>query len=79
MNGKLKEVLGFVSLKYKEPSACESCGEKFVCGATVRGCWCVGIEVSEQTRQTLKSKFRDCLCRNCLEHFASLKDENAFD
>lgn len=64
---KLKKALGFVSLKYKDPSVCESCGEEFVCGATLKGCWCMEIELTDEARKDLKSKFRNCLCRNCLE------------
>jgi hypothetical protein len=68
---KLKNALGFISEKYKEPSVCESCGEEFICGATLKGCWCMEIKLSEETRQNLKESFRACLCRNCLEKCAS--------
>jgi hypothetical protein len=68
---KLKKALGFISEKYKEPSICESCGEEFICGATLKGCWCMNIELNDENRQVLKSKFNDCLCRSCLEKYAS--------
>src|SRR5215470_14621791 len=64
---KLKKALGFVSLKYKDPSVCESCGNEFTCGATIRGCWCTEVKLTDETRKELRSKFKDCLCRNCLE------------
>ena len=46
---------------------CESCGEPFVCGASLKGCWCTDVEVTESTRQTLRDKFANCVCRTCLE------------
>jgi hypothetical protein len=64
---KLKKALGFVSPKYNELSVCESCGSEFVCGATIRGCWCTEIKLAEEIRLDLRSKFKDCLCRDCLE------------
>ena len=71
---KLKKALGFISLKYKDPSVCESCGEEFICGATLKGCWCMEIELTEENRNELKSKFRNCLCRNCLEKSAAVSE-----
>jgi hypothetical protein len=64
---KLKKALGFVSLKYKDPSVCESCGNEFRCGATIRGCWCTEVKLTDEVRTDLRSKFNDCLCRECLE------------
>ncbi len=64
---KAKNVLGFISEKYKEPSVCESCGEEFLCGATLKGCWCMNVELTEEARTDLKTKFEKCLCKNCLE------------
>lgn len=64
---KLKKALGFISEKYKEPSVCEQCGSEFTCGASLHGCWCMKVELTDETREELKSKFNDCLCPNCLE------------
>lgn len=66
---KLKKALGFISEKYKEPSTCESCGENFICGATLKGCWCFEVKLTDEDREELKSKFKKCLCRNCLEKY----------
>ena len=66
-----RKALSFVSVKYKEPSVCESCNEQFICGATITGCWCMKIKLSAEVRQELKAKFNDCLCQNCLEKYAS--------
>jgi hypothetical protein len=64
---KLKDALGFVSEKYKTPSVCESCGNEFICGATFRGCWCTEVKLTDEVRQDLRSRFKKCLCRDCLE------------
>ena len=61
--GLFKRILG----QAREPAQCESCGEPFVCGASLKGCWCAEVELTETTRRQLKSKFTDCVCRNCLE------------
>lgn len=67
----LKNALGFISEKYKTPSVCESCGEEFTCGATLKGCWCMNVELTDETREKLKSEFKNCLCKKCLEKFNS--------
>jgi len=50
---------------------CEACGNEFSCGASLKGCWCSEIEVSEATRAELRSLYRDCLCRECLERISA--------
>lgn len=66
---KLKKALGFINEKYQEPSVCESCGNEFICGATLKGCWCMNLRLTDEARAELKSKFKDCLCQNCLEKY----------
>jgi hypothetical protein len=68
---KLKNALGLISEKYKEPSVCESCGEQFTCGATLKGCWCMKIEILDEARAAMKARFSQCLCPQCLGNFAS--------
>jgi hypothetical protein len=69
---KLKKLVAQISPRFvREPSVCESCGEGFVCGATLAGCWCSEIKLSEATRAELRTRFRGCLCRACLERFAA--------
>jgi hypothetical protein len=46
---------------------CEACGKDFVCGVSLKGCWCAEIELSDEARQEMRSRFKDCLCRDCLE------------
>ncbi|NNE99161.1 MAG: cysteine-rich CWC family protein [Pyrinomonadaceae bacterium] len=66
----LKKPLGMFSEQYKEPLHCESCGGEFICGATIRGCWCMKVKLSDETRADIKSKFERCLCPKCLEQIA---------
>jgi len=54
---------------------CESCGIDFSCGASLLGCWCSEVSLTEETRAELKSRFKDCLCSDCLNKFAA-KDES---
>ena len=58
-------------------SRCEACGNPFTCGATLSGCWCSEIKLSDETRAELKTKYGNCLCRECLEKLAgdATKDE----
>jgi hypothetical protein len=46
---------------------CEACGDEFTCGVSLSDCWCSEIELTEETRRDLRSKYTDCLCRRCLE------------
>ncbi|MEP7076244.1 MAG: cysteine-rich CWC family protein [Acidobacteriota bacterium] len=64
---KIKDALGLISEKYKTASICESCGDEFVCGATIRGCWCTEVKLTDEARADLRSQFKKCLCRDCLE------------
>lgn len=52
------------------PPACESCGQAFACGATLAGCWCAEVKLTETVRAELRRRFQRCLCRACLERFA---------
>lgn len=45
---------------------CESCGEKFSCGARIGKCWCFTVEVKAETLAELREDFKNCLCENCL-------------
>lgn len=73
---KLRKALGIFSEKYKDPSVCESCGEEYICGATVKGCWCMKLDVSDEARAEMKAKYKKCLCPNCLEAYSSGSKED---
>ena len=60
-----------ISTCEREPATtCEACGEAFMCGATLAGCWCAEVKVSEAVRADLRTRYQRCLCRTCLERFA---------
>jgi Cysteine-rich CWC len=50
---------------------CEACGKEFSCGASLSGCWCSEINLTDETRADLKLRYRDCLCRECLSSHSS--------
>jgi len=54
---------------------CEACGNEFVCGASLKGCWCSEVPLNKDDRSTLKAKFSDCLCKDCLEKQAGTTKE----
>jgi len=62
-----RRVLGYIALRWKEPSTCEACGGTFTCGATITGCWCTQVKLTKDTRSRLRRRYRHCLCRACLE------------
>jgi Cysteine-rich CWC len=45
---------------------CGACGEKFVCAAPERGCWCESLEVPARLLDALRARYDDCLCGKCL-------------
>jgi hypothetical protein len=49
------------------PQECPACGEAFACEIGLQGCWCSAVKVSASTLETLRSKYKGCLCRSCLE------------
>ncbi len=64
---KWQDVAGLLSPTWRAASQCEACGESFVCGATLTGCWCGEIKLSAETRAELRQQYQRCLCRACLE------------
>ena len=54
---------------------CESCGKDFVCGMSLKGCWCAEIKLDDETRSALRSKYQECLCRECLENLSRVQVE----
>jgi hypothetical protein len=51
-------------------ATCEACGSDFSCGASLRGCWCSEIKLSDEVRAEMRSRYRGCLCRQCLERLS---------
>ena len=68
---KLRKLAGIILPIWREPSTCEACGAQFACGASLSGCWCAEIKLSDSVRDELRARYRRCLCRACLEGFAA--------
>jgi len=50
---------------------CPACGEQFACGASLRGCWCAEVKLTDAVRAELRARYSGCLCRACLERLAT--------
>lgn len=74
MNFTLTKLGSALSRAVSRERVCESCGNGFSCGASLRGCWCSEIDLSDSAREELKALYQDCLCRKCLEK-VSAKDQ----
>jgi hypothetical protein len=71
MSSVLRRVLGSLALRGKDAIACESCGQDFTCGATLTGCWCMKVKLTDKVRSDLRARYRTCLCKSCLEREAT--------
>jgi hypothetical protein len=76
---KMNNLIGLIAPQLREPSVCEACGEQFGCGATLAGCWCSELKLSDETRAELRERYQSCLCRTCLESFASQEKKEQAD
>jgi hypothetical protein len=54
-----------------QPAACAACGGDFSCGAALEGCWCTELKLSDEKLAELSVRYAGCLCRECLQSFAS--------
>ena len=66
----LREIVRYLSTVRSETATCEACGNEFRCGASLAGCWCSEIKLSDEARAELRARYRNCLCRECLEKIA---------
>lgn len=48
---------------------CEACGREFQCKSMAAGCWCEEIHLTAEVRKEISRRYRDCLCRKCLNGF----------
>jgi hypothetical protein len=71
MNSTLTKIGKALSDTLSRERVCESCGKEFSCGASLRGCWCGEINLSDASRSELQRLYKDCLCRECLEKLAA--------
>jgi Cysteine-rich CWC len=68
--GRILKILETVTTIGRQRT-CEACGDAFTCGASLSGCWCAEIQLDEETRRDLRTRYSDCLCRRCLESLTS--------
>jgi len=71
VNDEVRKLPKIFSSQKGVAETCEACGEKFLCGAALEGCWCSDVKLSEAARAELKARYKGCLCRTCLEKFAA--------
>ena len=64
---KGKNLLSYVVPSLRPNQRCEACGEEFHCDASLAGCWCSEVKLTDAARADLRAKYRGCLCRSCLE------------
>jgi Cysteine-rich CWC len=64
-----------------EQKECVRCFKNFECKAgDITNCQCYGIELSAKEEGYVRSKYDDCLCRNCLlqlkQHLHLFNEQN---
>lgn len=64
---KTKDLLAYIVPSLRPNQRCEACGEEFHCGASLAGCWCAEVKLTDEQRAALRAKYTGCLCRACLE------------
>src|SRR6202165_5169254 len=60
---------GPTSSEQQKKKVCEACGKEFLCKSMAAGCWCEEILLTAAAREEISRRYRDCLCRKCLEQF----------
>src|SRR6266446_9209104 len=68
---RMSTCAGPASPEQRRPKICEACGQEFLCSAMAPGCWCEEIHLTAAAREEIARRYRECLCRNCLAHFAA--------
>ncbi|HEV2663716.1 MAG TPA: cysteine-rich CWC family protein [Blastocatellia bacterium] len=73
----LRKLMELILPDTRAPRECEACGKPFVCGASLKGCWCLQIKVSADALQQLREHYKRCLCLECLTKLASSSRRDA--
>jgi hypothetical protein len=73
----LQKLTEFIQPSRRAPRECEACGKAFVCGASLKGCWCFDLKLSATARTELRARYEDCLCRECLETIEQQSEKSA--
>jgi hypothetical protein len=53
------------NVKDERTIKCSKCGAVFSCNPQ-GNCWCGNLQLSKEQLKTLKLKYKDCLCENCI-------------
>ena len=56
-------------------SICEACQKPFHCGASIKGCWCLTVQLKDGAREELRARYKHCLCPDCLGQYAAPSEE----
>jgi hypothetical protein len=73
MSRVLKVLTNLAAGKLERNLTCEACGKEFVCGASLKGCWCSEVKLTDENRTAIRQTYSDCLCRECLEQAGNIK------
>ena len=49
---------------------CPRCGEALTCHQEA-GCWCTAVTLNSEILKSLRARYVDCLCENCLRAMAA--------
>ena len=71
----LRRIASLLFPSLREPMPCESCGNDFVCGAGITGCWCLKVKLDADARAELRRQFSNCLCVDCLNNASAGKPD----
>jgi Cysteine-rich CWC len=52
---------------------CPRCGAVFTCRQEA-GCWCGAVSLTPETLKSLRMRYADCLCEECLQTLAIRPD-----
>jgi len=56
---------------FEKEKRCPKCGVAFECGGLF-GCWCRDVKLDKAALATLKERYVDCLCPDCLKQLAAV-------
>jgi hypothetical protein len=67
----LRKLMEFIFPGKRPWRACESCGNSFRCGASLKGCWCLQVKLEPGAREELRGKYQYCICGECLAPYTT--------
>jgi len=67
----LRKLIELIRPERQAHRLCEACGNPFLCGASLKGCWCFQVKLRPGAREELHGKYKYCLCGECLAPFTT--------